>query len=368
MKLSLFDYHLPHKLITQKPVRPRDHSRLFVYNKKTDKIQHKHFYDLPKFLKPGDVLVLNNSKVFPARLIGKKTTGGKIEIFLLKYYEQTSDVGSSRHRMSDCQNTWEVMIGGKIKHSNEKITITKNLFCTIIDKNSNNSWLVKFNLSGNKFWQQVEKYGQAPLPPYIKTKSNLKEYQTVYAKIKGSVAAPTAGFHFTKPLLNKLKKQGVQIEYITLHVGLGTFAPVKEKNITKHQIHSELAEINQTTARRLNQAKKQGRRIVAVGTTAIRTLEAFSVVTGRAASASGVDLSLQSGKKWTNIFIYPGYKFRFVDCSITNFHLPKSTLLMLIAAFLGNKKTGIIILHRLYKIAIKNKYRFYSFGDGMFIE
>lgn len=364
MKLSLFDYHLPHELIAQKPIRPRDHSRLFVYHKKQNKIQHKYFYNLPEFLKTGDVLVLNNSKVFPARLNGKKITGGKIEIFLLKPEDHRSDLGNPLGQTyGKQQNIWEVMIGGKIKNTQEKITITKKLFCTPIKKNSDNTWLVKFNLSGNQFWQQVEKYGQTPLPPYIKTKSNLKKYQTVYAKIKGSVAAPTAGFHFTKSLLNKLKKQGVQIEYVTLHVGFGTFAPVKTNDITKHNMHAELGEIDSTTAARLNQAKRQGRRIIAVGTTSTRTLESFCNSINRQHI-----FTLKPGKKWTDIFIYPGYEFKFVDALITNFHLPKSTLLMLLAAFLGNKKIGIKILHRLYKIAIQKKYRFYSFGDGMFIQ
>lgn len=388
MKLKLFDYNLPAKLIAQQPMKPRDHSRLFVYDSQNKKVWHKHFFDLPKYLQAGDVLVFNNTKVFPARLIGKKDSGGKIEIFLLKQIKG---------------KVWQVLIGGKRRHAGTKVNFGKNLNCEIIALNNDDTWQVKFNLDGKKFWQQVTKRGQTPVPPYIRTKASLKDYQTVYAKATGSVAAPTAGFHFTKNLINKLKKQGVQTEFITLHVGLGTFAPVKTEEVEKHVLHEEWAEIDKATAKRLNQAKKQGRRIIAVGTTSIRTLEAFAEETNIFFSPwmkgglrrSVMNLTpplltelkqgtppkleeeikrrydLHSGKQWVNIFIYPGYKFKFVDSVLTNFHLPKSTLLMLIAAFLSNNKSemwGVKKIKQLYLIAIKKKYRFYSFGDGMFIK
>jgi len=397
MKLKLFDYNLPKKLIAQHPIKPRDHSRLFVYDQRSDKIKHQHFYDLPKYLQTGDVLVFNNTKVFPARLLGKKVSGGKIEIFLLKKIKG---------------KIWEVLIGGKRRRVGTEVNFGKNLSCKITKLNEDETWQVKFNLDGNKFWQQVAKQGQTPTPPYIKTKSNLKNYQTVYAKETGSVAAPTAGFHFTKTLLNKLKKQGVQIEFVTLHVGLGTFAPVKTEQVEKHVLHEEWAEIDRVTAKRLNQAKKDGRRIIAVGTTSIRALEAFAEDTPSHSHTSPFGYSSQeemsatlkrgihslnplwrgapprrfvgeagcvkihSGKQWVNIFIYPGYEFKFVDSVITNFHLPKSTLLMLIAAFLQSKNSrvnarinsGANLIKKLYNIAIKKKYRFYSFGDGMLIK
>jgi len=346
MNLSDFDYHLPVELIAQTPTKPRDHSRLFVYNRLQDKISHKHFYDIISYLKPGDVLVLNNTKVFPARLIGKKETGGRVEVFLLK---QTG-------------NIWQVLIGGKTK-CDTKIRVSASLYCTVLKKNTDNTWEVKFNLLGKAFWQAVYTIGEAPTPPYIKPISNLKEYQTVFAKKQGSVAAPTAGFHFSQKLITKLKKQGITILYITLHVGLGTFEPVKVERITQHVMHAEWGEINLTTAKKINQAIKDNRRIISVGTTSTRTLEAF-------AYARGNKHYIKSGNKWITTFIYPGYKFKIVNALITNFHLPKSTLIMLVAAFLSqktNKISGIKKIHELYQIAIKKKYRFYSFGDGMFI-
>lgn len=341
MKLSDFDYQLPQQLIAQKPVSPRDHSRLMVLDKIKKTIIHRHFFDIVDLLNNGDVLVLNNTKVFPARLIGKRQdTGGKVEVFLLK----KSD-GSQ----------WEVLIGNRRKAVGQIIQFGRGLECRIVKQLDQSVWLVKFNLSGSKFDQLVEILGQIPLPPYIKSsekKSKLQgQYQTVYAKTQGSVAAPTAGFHFTKPLLVKLKKKGVQIEYVTLHVGLGTFAPVKVNDVKKHQMHSEWASIDSRTAARLNQAKKEGRRIIAVGTTSSRTLESFA---GKG--------KIKSGDQWTDIFIYPGYKFKFVDGLITNFHLPKSTLMMLISALAGRS-----LVLKAYQEAIKRKYRFYSFGDAMFI-
>ncbi|MBU1036509.1 tRNA preQ1(34) S-adenosylmethionine ribosyltransferase-isomerase QueA [Patescibacteria group bacterium] len=341
MRLSDFNYNLPKNLIAQHPISPRDHSRLLVLNRKSKKIEHKHFYDIISYLKKGDVLVLNNTKVFPARLIGKRQkTKGKVEVFLLRKISL---------------NSWQVLIGNRRKKIGQVIEFGKGLSCKIIKQIDQSVWLVKFNQQGKKLELMINDLGFVPTPPYIKVLSKSaklkKEYQTIFAKYTGSVAAPTAGFHFTKQLINKLKKKGVQFEYITLHVGFGTFEPVKVQDITKHQMHSELAVIHKKTAENLNQAKKQGRRIIAVGTTSVRTLGAF-VKRGK----------LTGGKKWTDVFIYPGYKFKFVDCLLTNFHLPKSTLLMLITAFAGRK-----LILRAYQTAIKKKYWFYSFGDAMLI-
>jgi S-adenosylmethionine:tRNA ribosyltransferase-isomerase len=335
IRLSDFDYDLPKKLIAQRPARPRDSARLMVLNKATGNISHRCFFDLPNILSADDVLVFNDSKVIPARIHGHKGTGGKIEIFLLK-------------KVKAAKNTWQCLIGGKIK-AGQKIILGRNIFAWPKEKIEEKIWLVEFNISDKKLFS----LGETPLPPYIKAKSRSADYQTVFAKADGSVAAPTAGLHFTKGLLNKLKQQGVQIEFVTLHVGLGTFLPIKTENILRHKMHSELAEINSQTAKRLNQAKKQGKRIIAVGTTAARTLEGFSGTSGK----------LSAQKKETNIFIYPGYQFKFIDGLITNFHLPKSTLLILVSALAGKKNIG-----RAYQEAICQHYRFYSFGDGMLIE
>lgn len=327
--IANYNYHLPEAHIAQAPVSPRDHCQLLVLDKVSGKIQHQHFYDLLKYLHQGDVLVFNDSKVIPARLQGKKETGGKLEVFLL---EQKSS------------KQWECLVRGKIKIG-QKIFFPQNFIGEVIKKNENGILEIKFNKVG------ILKIGETPLPPYIKKKSSLDKYQTVYAKAAGSVAAPTAGLHFTKALLAKLKKQGVQLEYVTLHVGLGTFAPVKEEDITEHQIHTEYFSINKPTLARLQKAKAEGRRIITVGTTATRTLESLKNLAPRT-------YKLES----TQIYIYPGYKFKFVDGIITNFHLPKSSLIMLVSAF-----AGLANIQRAYKIAIKNKYRFYSFGDAMLI-
>lgn len=350
MELKQFDYHLPLARIAQTPKKPRDHSRLFIYDRTHKKVVHDFFYNLPSYLTKNDVLIFNNTKVFPARLIGKKDSGGKIEVFLLKQIQN---------------NSWQVLIGGHRKHIGTKIFFSHDFSCSLIKQIDNQTWVASFNLKGNKLWQAIYAYGKTPTPPYIKKRSNLTEYQTVFAKKTGSVAAPTAGFHFTKKLLAKIKKQGVQIEYITLHVGLGTFAPVTTTDITKHHLHQEWVEIDKSTATRINKAKKNGKRIIAVGTTSVRTLEAL-------ATKKNNTHTIKPTKKWVNIFIYPGYKFKFVDNIITNFHLPKSSLLMLITAFLQPKNSeinsGINLIKKLYYTAIRKKYRFYSFGDGMFIQ
>jgi S-adenosylmethionine:tRNA ribosyltransferase-isomerase len=350
MKLSDFDYHLPGELIAQKPAFPRDHSRLLVLDKKSKNIDHKYFYNVADYFKKGDVVVLNNTKVFPARLIGRRQdTGGKVEVFLLR--QVSSD-------------QYECLIGNRRKRIGQTIIINKGFFCLIVKQIDQSVWQVRFNLSGKKLEAKINQFGLVPTPPYIKVQSKSqklkKEYQTVFAKYSGSVAAPTAGFHFTKPLMAKLKKQGIEFAYVTLHVGLGTFAPVKANDITKHQMYSEYAMIDKKTADKLNQAKKQGKRIIAVGTTSVRTLETFSHVSK--VISSRIKGQVVPGKKWTNIFIYPGYKFKFVDAMITNFHLPKSTLLMLVSAFAGHD-----LILKAYNQAIKKKYRFYSFGDAMLI-
>lgn len=375
MKLKDFDYNLPNELIAQKPTRPRDHSRLLVLDKKTGRIEHKYFFNIPDYLKPGDVLVLNNSKVFPARLFGKKSlTGGRVEIFLLKKKGLSAPIVSSipparlesesvagRQPLPPSQEegaygggeVWQCLVrNGKV---GAEIVFEKGLRAEIIKKNEDETYDVKFNKSGDRFMHLVKKIGQMPLPPYIAStafSTSGSSYQTVYADDKktGSVAAPTAGLHFTPRLIKQLKKKGVQIEYITLHVGLGTFAPVKTDDIAKHKMHAEWVEIDSRTVDRIKKAKKEKRRIIAVGTTSTRSLE--SALPGNKKSFAG----------WVDIFIYPPYKFKIVDAMITNFHLPKSTLLMLVSALAGKKN-----IDRAYKEAIKKKYRFFSFGDAMFI-
>ena len=341
MQLDKFDYNLPTRLIAQMPTDKRDQSRLLVYKDKV--VEHRHFYDILDYLRPGDVLVLNDSKVFPARLIGKrKNTGGKTEIFLLN--EQDDD-------------TWECLVGRTKAQIGLIIEFSNGLQAELVEK-FNDNWLVRFNKKGLELKDTIKQIGITPLPPYIKTEDSnfIKErYQTVYADKSGSVAAPTAGFHFTEDLLNKLEKKGVQIEYVTLHVGLGTFAPVKIDDITKHKMHSEYYEVEESVWKNIQQAKKENRRIISVGTTATRVLESVAIEN----KLSG----------WTNIFIYPGYEYKIVDSLITNFHLPKSTLLMLVSALLENKgkNDGIIELKKIYQEAIEQKYRFYSFGDAMII-
>lgn len=348
MKLSDFDYYLPKNLIAQAPIRPRDHSRLLVLDKKTGAVNHRHFYDIIDYLKKGDVLVLNNSKVMPARLIGrKKETGGKIEVFLLREKNSLS---------------WFCLLGGHGRKEGLEIEFGKNLAGKIIKNNHDGTWVVKFNKPAKQLKKIMEQIGQIPLPPYIKknlTKKDKTDYQTIYADEKklGSVAAPTAGFHFTPRLLKKIKKKGVEIEFVTLYVGMGTFMPVKVDDIKKHQMHAERVEIKKEVIRKILKAKKEGRRIIAVGTTSTRALE------GCLADQIGFPIKkIIDQKSEIKNFIYPGYKFKIIDVLITNFHLPKSTLLMLISAFAGKKN-----IDKAYQTAIKRKYRFYSYGDSMII-
>lgn len=338
LKSSYF-YNLPEEQIAQEPLEPRDSSRLLVYNRKTETIEHKHFHNILDYLNKGDVLVLNNSRVLPARLFGYKNTGAKIEILLQK-----------RINLTD----WEV-IAKPFKRLEEGtiITFSENLSCKVLHKATYGFCKISFIFNGI-FEVRLSEVGQVPLPPYIHEKLKNKErYQTVYAKTEGSSAAPTAGLHFTTELLNKIKEKGVEIVEVLLHVGLGTFRPVKEDNILSHEMHSEYIEMSEENAYILNQAKKERRRIIAVGTTSVRVLESC-------ANEEGVIIPQ---KKDTNIFIYPSYKFKVVDALITNFHLPESTLIMLVSAFAGYDQTMNI-----YNLAVKDKYRFFSFGDAMFLK
>jgi S-adenosylmethionine:tRNA ribosyltransferase-isomerase len=384
MLLSDFDYNLPPDLIAQTPINPRDHSRLLVLDKKSGSMEHKHFYDIIDYFQEGDVLVMNNSKVFPARLIGKrKETGGKIEIFLLKIIRRDALPGRLYNKTK-----WQCLVGGRRAKPGLVVEFNNGLIGELFKDNNDGTWEVEFNLGYNEMMKVVEKIGEVPLPPYIKRESGGRNpyrgsdplnYQTVYAdeaKV-GSVAAPTAGFHFTKELLEKIKNKGVQIEYVTLHVGLGTFTPVKVDDITKHKMHSEFVEIEKEVIEKIDYAKKKGKRIITVGTTSARALEAFSPVIARSgatwqsreqrdkhgiATLASLTRNDKGYSGWVNIFIYPGYKFKVVDAMITNFHLPKSTLLMLISAMAGKEN-----IDKAYKEAIKEKYRFYSYGDAMMI-
>jgi len=343
MSLDLNDYNfnLPKKLIANKPVSPRDSSKLLTFSHVDKEVNHHKFSDLIKILTSNDVLVLNQSKVFPARLFGHKKTGARIEILLLRQLKSNTWLAISKPRP-------------KIK---DKIIFPQDLVGQITKSNSKNGQIeIKFNFKNQDFFKLLEKIAFTPLPPYIsstQTEAKIKkEYQTVYAKKIGSAAAPTAGLHFTKELLSSLKKKGIQIEYITLHVGLGTFQNLRPENIKTKTLHSEFYEITKETAKRLNLAKKEGKRIISVGTTSLRTLE----------SAINNKSQIVAGKKSTNLFIFPPYKFKFVDALITNFHLPKSSLLILVSAFVGRQN-----ILRIYQQAIKKKYRFFSFGDATFL-
>ncbi len=324
-------------MIAQTPIKPRDSSRLLVYNRKDNSINHRHFFNVLDYLNKGDILVLNNTRVMPARLIGKKvSTNANAEVFLLKKLEQS---------------IWEVLLkpSRRLK-PNTKIKFSDNLSCVVLEQFEMGIAKVKFTSNGI-FEEILSKIGVVPLPSYIHKKlKDSERYQTVYSKILGSSAAPTAGLHFTNELLQKIKDKGVVVAEVLLHVGLGTFRPVSEDNILNHQMHSEYYEINQDTCDIIERAKQNGNKIVAVGTTSVRVLEAV---------ASKFNGKLQADYGETNIFIYPGYKFKMVDYLITNFHLPESTLLMLVSAFCGIENTLNI-----YKTAVENSYRFYSFGDA----
>ena len=370
MRLSDFDYNLPRELIAQEPMKPRDHSRLLILDKQSGELEHKKFYNIIDYLKKGDVLVMNNSRVFPARIIGKrKESGGKVEIFLLRPHRRDAPVGRLKNR----KEVWQCLIGARRVKEGLVVEFEQGLEGKVVKNNQDGTYEINFNKQEKAMMKVVEKIGQTPLPPYIKriTNEELKiknndknSYQTVYADVDkiGSVAAPTAGFHFTPELLKKIKDKGVRIEYVTLHVGLGTFAPVKMDDITKHKMHAEFVEVDKNVLKRIIKAKKEKRRIIAVGTTSVRTLEAvasqFSIFNFQFSN----NFQFKSYKGFVNIFIYPGYKFKIVDAMITNFHLPKSTLIMLVSAMAGKEN-----IDRAYQEAIKRKYRFYSYGDAMFI-
>ena len=330
-------YDLPEELIAQTPIEPRDASRMLVYHKDSKTIEHKHFYDIASYLKAGDVLVINNTKVLPARLYGYKESGAKIEVLL--------------HKRQDLKN-WECLAKPlKRLKIGDKVVFSENLSCTLVEKLPDGLCKMRFDFDGI-FEHRLSEVGTMPLPPYIKQKlKDQNRYQTVYAKVEGSSAAPTAGLHFTPELLAKLKDMSVEIIEVLLHVGLGTFRPVKEDNILKHEMHSEFYEMSKENADKLNAAKREGRRIIAVGTTSVRVLES-------ACDENGV---FHPAKQETSIFIYPSYKFKAIDGLITNFHLPESTLIMLVSAFLGRDETM-----KIYKTAVKNRYRFFSFGDACF--
>ncbi len=340
MKKSDFFYDLPEELIAQTPLERRDGSRLMLLDKSSGEIEHRHFYELTDFLRSGDCLVLNNSRVLPARLIGCRKTGGAVELVLLR------DLGNG---------LWECLSrpGRKTKPGTELIFGDGELTAVVEAVAEGGNRLVRFCYSGI-FLECLERLGKMPLPPYIKAElQDSERYQTVYSKELGSAAAPTAGLHFTVELLEKIKTMGVNVCYVTLHVGLGTFRPVKEEKIEDHDMHSEFCMVPPETAEIITRTKKQGGRVVAVGTTSCRTLESFAKDDGTIDASSG----------WTDIFIYPGYKFKCIDALITNFHLPESTLIMLVSALAGREN----VLNA-YKLAVDERYRFFSFGDAMFIE
>lgn len=339
MKKSDFYFDLPEELIAQTPLKQRDGSRLLLLDKQTGAVEHRHFYELPEFLGEGDCLVLNDSRVLPARLLGSRFTGGSVELVLLR------DLGEGR---------WECLSrpGKKTRPGTELSFGGGELTATVEDVIEGGNRIVRFHYEGI-FLEVLERLGKMPLPPYIKEElQDLERYQTVYSRELGSAAAPTAGLHFTKELLDTIAKKGVKICYVTLHVGLGTFRPVKEEEIENHPMHSEFCMVPEETARIVTETKRNGGRVISVGTTSCRTLESFAREDGSLPVSSG----------WTDIFIYPGYRFKCVDALVTNFHLPESTLIMLVSALAGREN-----VLRAYETAVSERYRFFSFGDAMFI-
>ncbi len=342
MKLSEFQYEVPSKLIAQYPLEKRDESRMMVLDRKHQTWEHRIFKDLVDYLNEGDVLVVNETKVFPARVFGtKEKTDAKVELLLLRQLEDTM---------------WEVLVkpARKVRVGN-RIQITENFGCDVIDNTTSGGRVVRFDYNGNDFYRILDQVGNSPLPPYIKREAeeiDKKMYQTVYAKRVGAVAAPTAGLHFTEELLEKLKAKGVRIVPIVLHVGLGTFRPIKVEDVTRHNMDSEYYEVSEEAARQINEVKLAGGRVIAVGTTTVRTLE----------SVANADKLVKAHSGWTDKFIYPPYQFKIIDGLITNFHLPASTLVLLVAAFAGRDFTL-----KAYNEAIKENYRFYSYGDAMLI-
>ncbi|AXU80386.1 TPA: tRNA preQ1(34) S-adenosylmethionine ribosyltransferase-isomerase QueA [Clostridioides difficile] len=341
MKTSDFKFDLPQELIAQVPIEDRASSRLMVLDKETGNIEHKVFRDIIEYLNPGDCLVLNNTRVIPARLIGEKIeTGGKIEFLLLKRTEE---------------DTWQALVkpGKRAKVGTKFSFGNGKLIGEVVDLSDEGSRIIKFHYDGI-FEEILDELGNMPLPPYITARLDEKErYQTVYSKHNGSAAAPTAGLHFTEELLNKIKEKGVDIAFVTLHVGLGTFRPVKVEDVLNHKMHSEYYMVSQEAADKINRAKENGKNVICVGTTSCRTIE----------SACNEDGKMKETSGWTEIFIYPGYKFKVLDKLITNFHLPESTLIMLVSAICG--KDNVL---NAYNEAVKERYRFFSFGDAMIIK
>ena len=341
MKTSDFYYDLPPELIAQTPLERRDGSRLMLLNKKTGETQHRHFYELPQFLRSGDCLVLNDSRVLPARLLGRREPSGGAAVVLLL--------------IDNGEKMWECLVRpGRKLHPGQKLSFGDGtlLTATIQEELPGGNRIVEFHYDGI-FLEILEQLGKMPLPPYIKEELNDPErYQTVYSKAVGSAAAPTAGLHFTKELLAQVEAMGVKVCYITLHVGLGTFRPVKEEDPTAHEMHSEYCMISQEVADIINETKKNGGRVICVGTTSCRTIESWA----------GEDGILKESAGWTNIYIYPGYRFKVLDALVTNFHLPESTLIMLVSALAGRENVLAA-----YQEAVQERYRFFSFGDAMFI-
>jgi S-adenosylmethionine:tRNA ribosyltransferase-isomerase len=342
MRVSEFDYYLPKELIAKFPAEPRDSSRLLLLNRKSGEVEHRLFRDIVDYLREGDLLVLNDTKVIPARLYGRLPTGGKVELLLVRQVKPA---------------VWEVMArpARKLKPGRE-LHFEGGLRGKVLEYRPEGKRLVEFYLpEGRDFMELLSEIGHVPLPPYVEREErpeDREKYQTVFARKEGSVAAPTAGLHFTKELLKKLESKGVIIRWVTLHVGPGTFKPVKVENVEEHQMDYESYTVPEETALEVNRAKEEGRRVIAVGTTVVRTLESAAEKPGKVKSGEGI----------TNLFIYPGYKFKVVDALVTNFHLPRSTLLMLVCAFAGKEK----VLNA-YREAVERGYRFYSFGDAMFI-
>ena len=339
LKTHDFYYDLPEELIAQTPLERRDGSRLMVLDRQTGEIEHKHFYDIVDYLRPGDCLVMNDSRVLPARLLGHRPTGGAVEVLLLR------DLGDKK---------WECLCkpGRKMREGDTVTFGDGELTATVVAVQEDGNRIVEFHYEGI-FLEVLERLGKMPLPPYIKAElADQERYQTVYSREVGSAAAPTAGLHFTNELLDKIRAMGVKTAFVTLHVGLGTFRPVKAEEITEHHMHSELCMMNEETARILNETKAAGGRVICVGTTSCRTLE----------SLVNEDGTFEAKSRWTDIFIYPGYTFKAMDGLITNFHLPESTLVMLVSAFAGREH----VLNA-YNVAVAEKYRFFSFGDAMFL-
>ncbi|HLT57740.1 MAG TPA: tRNA preQ1(34) S-adenosylmethionine ribosyltransferase-isomerase QueA [Limnochordales bacterium] len=340
MLVSDFDYDLPPALIAQQPVEPRDAARLLVVHRDSGKLEHRVFRDLPAYLRAGDVLVLNDTRVLPARLLGaKETTGGRVEVLLLR-----------RHG----PDTWEALVrpGRRVPVGTRIVFAGGRLAAVVLDRTAAGGRLLRFE-PADDLDARLAELGQVPLPPYIREPlADPERYQTVYAREAGSAAAPTAGLHFTPALLERLRAQGVLLVHLTLHVGLGTFRPVQVERVQDHRMHAEFYAVPAETAAAVNEAKEEGRRVVAVGTTAARTLEAVADDEGR----------VEAGEGWTDLFIYPGYRWKVVDALVTNFHLPRSTLLMLVSAFLGRERTLAA-----YQEAVERGYRFFSFGDAMLI-